>query len=85
MRFGAPNVLPPQPPIKRDGFGELRDVITRAAGKPSAARDRRGFFHAFNGDEFARKAERSHARIQRWRLKWGKKAIRRPALNAAEN
>jgi hypothetical protein len=42
----ADNIVPPEPPIKRDGLGELRNVRVRTVREASAARDWRNFFHA---------------------------------------
>src|ERR1017187_10420685 len=40
MGHRSRDVLPPEPPVEGDGFGELRDGSRRAAGKPSAPGDR---------------------------------------------
>jgi len=40
------NIMPPEPPVERDGFGELRDIRAGAAGEASTAGDGRDFFHA---------------------------------------
>ena len=39
-------IMPPEPPVERDGFGELRDIGAGAASKASTAGDGRDFFHA---------------------------------------
>ena len=41
--------MPPEPAIKGNGFGELRDVRRRTAGEPSAAGDWRNLFHTWTG------------------------------------
>ena len=41
----AEDVVPPEPPVEGDGFGELGDVRAGAAGEPSAAGDWRNLFH----------------------------------------
>ena len=46
VRDRALDVVPPQPPIERDGFRELRHVRTRPAGKPPAPRYWCCLFHA---------------------------------------
>ena len=42
----AEDVVPPQPPVEGDGFGELRDIGGGAAGEASAAGNGRFFVHA---------------------------------------
>src|SRR5262249_53215815 len=46
VRQGTLDILLPQAPIERDGFGEVGDFRGRAVSKPSAARDRRIFLCA---------------------------------------
>src|SRR6266404_69996 len=60
VRFRTQNVVPPQPPIERYRFGELRHIRCRAAIKASAARYRRAVFHAFEPVEFAMWSSESH-------------------------
>ncbi len=42
----AEDVVPPEPPVEGDGFGELRDVGGGTAGEASAAGNGRFFVHS---------------------------------------
>jgi hypothetical protein len=46
VRHGAEDVVPPQPPVEGNGFGELRDIGADFAREASAAGDGRFLFHA---------------------------------------
>jgi len=66
MSHGAHDILPPQPPVKRDGFRETCEVGCRTSSEASTARNYGRFFCLFHG--FNAKAQRGGAAAKRLRM-----------------
>jgi hypothetical protein len=64
---GPLDVMPPQAPIKRNGFGERRHVGSRPAGKAPTAGDNGGFLHRFQPRDCGARPPFCHARSGRRR------------------